>query len=35
MKVTVLMAMTLDGKIGRSPDHFPNCSWNCPGGREW
>ncbi len=24
MKVTVLMAMTLDGKIGRSPDHFPD-----------
>ncbi len=24
MKATVLMAMTLDGKIGRSPDHFPD-----------
>ncbi|MEZ4526686.1 MAG: dihydrofolate reductase family protein [Desulfobacterales bacterium] len=24
MKVTVLMAITLDGKIGRSPDHFPD-----------
>lgn len=24
MKVTMLMAMTLDGKIGRNPDHFPD-----------
>jgi dihydrofolate reductase len=24
MKVTVLMAITLDGKIGKSPDHFPD-----------
>ena len=24
MKVIVLMALTLDGKIGRSPDHFPD-----------
>ncbi len=24
MKTTLLMAMTLDGKIGRSPDHFPD-----------
>jgi dihydrofolate reductase len=24
MKVTVLMAVTLDGKIGKSPDHFPD-----------
>lgn len=24
MKVTLMMAMTLDGKIGRSPDHFPD-----------
>lgn len=24
MKVTLMMAMTLDGKIGKSPDHFPD-----------
>ncbi|MDM8538797.1 dihydrofolate reductase family protein [Desulfobacterales bacterium HSG17] len=24
MKVLVLMAITLDGKIGKSPDHFPD-----------
>lgn len=24
MRVTLLMAMTLDGRIGRSPDHFPD-----------
>jgi len=24
MKVTLVMALTLDGKIGRSPDHFPD-----------
>jgi dihydrofolate reductase len=24
MKVTLLMALTLDGKIGKSPDHFPD-----------
>jgi dihydrofolate reductase len=24
MKVTLLMAITLDGKIGKSPDHFPD-----------
>lgn len=24
MKVTLLMAMTLDGKIGKSHDHFPD-----------
>jgi dihydrofolate reductase len=24
MKVTMLMAMTLDGKIGKNPDHFPD-----------
>ncbi len=24
MKVTMLMAMTLDGKIGKHPDHFPD-----------
>lgn len=24
MKVTLVMAMTLDGKIGKSPDHFPD-----------
>lgn len=28
MEVTVLMAMTLDGKIARSPDHFPD--WTGP-----
>lgn len=24
MKVTLVMALTLDGKIGKSPDHFPD-----------
>jgi len=24
MKLTMLMAMTLDGKIGKNPDHFPD-----------
>ncbi len=24
MKVTLIMALTLDGKIGKSPDHFPD-----------
>jgi len=24
MKITMLMAMTLDGKIGKHPDHFPD-----------
>jgi dihydrofolate reductase len=24
MKVTLVMAVTLDGKIGKSPDHFPD-----------
>ena len=24
MKVTLLMAITLDGKIGKTPDHFPD-----------
>jgi dihydrofolate reductase len=24
MKVTLVMAITLDGKIGKSPDHFPD-----------
>lgn len=28
MEVTVLMAMTLDGKIAKSPDHFPD--WTAP-----
>jgi dihydrofolate reductase len=28
MKVTLLMAITLDGKIGKTPDHFPD--WTGP-----
>jgi dihydrofolate reductase len=24
MKVTLVMALTVDGKIGKSPEHFPD-----------